>query len=201
MHNLRRVKKILETLRTRWGKRAQLDYRVLCRTLNKKFKSLHIVFRFRARPYTNEFKDNATWFIEGFYNRRVPGFEIDDPLYEIKIVRRSNIKMFTVNKWFWDELYLVIAHELRHGYQYRRRNGKMIFRTERTDLNPKADKYLCNFDEIDAYAFEAAIEWRMKGGNIMKLSPVKKYYMKCRRKAMPEWRRFIKKVYKYSSFS
>jgi hypothetical protein len=196
MYNLRRAEKILAALRTRWGKRAQVDYRVLCRTLNREFKGLHMKFFFRARPYES-FKNNHTWFVEGNFTRKVPGVYIDDPLYEIRIVRRVNRKFFTVNKWFWDELYLVIAHELRHGYQYRRRKGKMVYRTERPDLNPKADKYLCDFDELDAHAYEAALEWKLKGGDVMKLFPVKKYYTKCRRKAMPEWRRFIKKVHKY----
>lgn len=175
-----------------------MPYLVLCRTLNREFKSLSVRFSFRKSTGKNMPMHGYQWHIEGNYNQRIPGVELDELLYEIRIVRLKNHKYFTVNKWFWQELYLVLAHEFKHAQQYAKRKNRMIFTTERKDLNPKADKYLCNYDEIDAHAYETAIEWKLKGGPLMTLATVRKYYKKCRRWAMPEWRRFIKKVYKYS---
>lgn len=194
MHNLKRAQRKLDALKTKYGKRQYVSTVALSRALNEQFKPMHMVIKFVVDP---THKKRYEWKIEGFYDQRIPGVEPLYPLYEFRVIRRHANPKFMVNKWFWNELFLAIAHEIKHADQYRKRNFRQKFVFERRDLNPKADKYHCNFDEIDAHAYECALEWKIRGGNLLDLPTAKRYYKKTRRWAMPEWRRFVKKVYKY----
>jgi len=194
MRNLQRATKIIDALRTRWGKRAYVSTIGLSRILNREFKSLHVVIKFVV---DSDRKKSHSWKIAGWYDHRIPGVEPTYPLYEFHVIRRSANPKFMVNKWFWNELLIALAHEFKHADQYRKRNFRQRFTTERRNLSPKADKYYCDFDEIDAHAFETALEWKLRGGNFMDQPTVKEYYKKTRRWAMPEWRRFVKRVHKY----
>lgn len=198
MRNLKRATKIIDALRTRWGKRAYVPTMVLSRTLNREFKSLGVVIRFRVAEFDSDKKLGYTWHMSAFYNQRFPGIEPIYPLYEVYVTREKASLKFMVNKWFWNELLLVLAHEFKHAEQRRKRRGRVRIREERRNLNPKVDIYYCQYDEIDAHAFETALEWKIRGGNFMDLPTVKRYYKKTRRWAMPEWRRFVKRVHKYS---
>jgi hypothetical protein len=198
MRNLRRATKIIDALRTRWGKRAYVSTIGLSRTLNKEFKSLGVVIRFEVAKPDSDRKLGYAWHIVAWYDPRMPGVEPTSPLYEVVVRREKVSPKFMVNKWFWNELLLVLAHEFKHADQRRKRKGRIRIREERKNLNSRADVYYCQFDEIDAHAFETALEWKIRGGNFMELPTVKRYYKKTRRWAMPEWRRFVKRVHKYS---
>lgn len=198
MRNLERGKKKIDLLREKWGKREWVDYKVLCRTLNREFKSLHVIFKFKTSKYFLEQRPIPTsYYVEAYYDNRVPGVSTDEPLYEIIITREKPRKKFLVDKWFWDEIYLILAHEFMHARQYKTRRGRVIYRKNRRGLNTRADQYLCLYDEIDAHAFEAATEIKMKGTPMLKNRVVQKYHKATRRQANPEWRRFIKRVHKY----
>lgn len=199
MRNLQRTIKIIDALRTRWGKRAYVSTVGLSRVLNKEFRSLKVVIRFRVAKFDSFKKLGYNWHICALYDPRVPGVEPIHPLYEVFVNREKAFPKFMVNKWFWNELLLVLAHEFKHADQYRKRNGRMRIREERKNLDSRVDVYYCQYDEIDAHAFETALEWEIRGGEFMDLPTVKRYYKKTRRWAMPEWRRFVKRVHKYSN--
>lgn len=198
MRNLKRATKIINALRTRWGKRAYVSTVGLSRILNRELKSLGVEVRFRVAKFDSERRLGYTWHMTAFYNQRYPGIEPIYSLYEVFVTREKASPKFMVNKWFWNELYLVLAHEFKHADQRRKRKGRVRIREARKGLNPRVDAYYCQYDEIDAHAFETALEWKIRGGKFMDLPTVKRYYKKTRRWAMPEWRRFVKRTYKYS---
>ena len=115
----------------------------LSRALNKEFKSMKI-----------RFKIEGLWqyYIEGEYNSC--RHSTDEPLYNIMIWYDIGDEFHRqIKNIFFEEIFYVIIHELRHGYQARQRNHKYL-KPPKMRTNKE---YFSFYDEVDAYAFEAAV--------------------------------------------
>lgn len=195
MNHFDLAKKKLDKIAKQIGYR-KLQYNVLSRILNKEFKSMRVKFSFLSSTTgLGEFV-----IMNGWYN----GCSDDDGYrYEIEITKDNNQKYIKPRKHgFFEELYFVLMHELRHGYQDRSRKYKAIHDhcSARIPRDLDADtartlQYHSMNDEIDAYAFETAEAIRMGKKDYWIIDR----YRKIGTHLPDVYNRFLKKVYLFSN--
>jgi hypothetical protein len=196
MRNLQRAAKKLEKIAAEVGNR-KVYYRTLCMILNREFKSLKVRFAFRKEV---SFKHSKCVTVEAFYCG-----ELDlDHLYEVNVIRDPKMDYIKPRrKGLFREIYLVLAHEFRHAYQYRRRNFRVIKRENpyfwHFNKHVRKDvRYLIEYDELDAYAFETAEEMKLRGWGIkdLRLTSVYRtmYGKKIKKYAPKHFQKWVRKV-------
>jgi len=150
----------------------------LCRYLNNTFNSMSIRFTSKLDDFFS---------ISGFFAGSV---KLDNELrYNIHI--DYDEKGFKINpkELLIDEIFPVIVHEFRHGYQERQRGKKQLKHQHRSASDDFS--YLSDKDEIDANAFEAA---NCPNSSNWLFSRYKEIFSK----DYPEYyHRFLKKAYTY----
>lgn len=141
--------------------------------------------------------------IDGFYNGPL-AYRQEEELISINIWKHpKNNYIKPRMHGFFEEIYLVLAHEFRHHYQ-------AVTRKYRRDLrdNPKIGhfnksiqsdvNYLIEYDEVDAYAFECAEQMKLKMWPIKNLHLTSIYrtmYSRNVKKYAPKhFKRFVRKV-------
>jgi len=190
MRNTRIAKKKLDAIAKKIGYR-KIHYLVLSRMLNKEFKSLKTNFRFQRAVARGSFFTAA-----GSYS---PPNTSDSPhRYTVYICRDGRIKYVKPRKAFFRDVYFVLAHEYGHGYQHRTRKFRNRYEKKQSfrHKNKKTQemvRYLSDYDEIDAYAFEAAEAAKMGESTytVRQYDEIKEYAPKA-------WKRFHKKVYLFT---
>lgn len=198
LYNLERARKKLDRVAEKVGNR-KISSRTFVRMLNREFRSMRV--KFFTKPLS-KFGKYIT--VEGYYN----GADREDgwvyTLYIIKDPKEKTIK--PRRHGLFRELLLVLAHEFRHAYQRKRRKGRTTLRE-----NPKFThfnkyvrrdvRYLIEYDELDAYAFEAAEELRLLKLTIadLKLSSVYRtmYGTKVKKYAPKHYKKWVRKVYQH----
>ena len=195
MRNENIAKKKLDAIAKRIGYR-KVYYVVLSRMLNEAFRSLKVRFKFVQSPDLDEY-----FIFTGEFNPHIDG---RDNIYSVYIGRSLEHKYIKPRKGFFDELYLVLVHEFRHSYQYRKRNNRIIPEPKNLFFHKNLDiqenvRYLSDRDEIDAHAYEASFEIRMKNITfseaLAKLEHVQKYKKYLKKHSPDDWKQFIKKLY------
>ena len=161
---------------------------MISRKFNKEFRSLSVRFQFHIMD---------TYFAAGEYDPHRDSTE--DPKYSVFLGYDRN---FSIWLWvntieFYEEIFLILAHEFRHGYQHRKRKYKTFSRPHRKRMATMFDYYK-NADELDSYAYEAAHAVKLFES---KKSSVKDYWVAevYRREVKPvslkAYKRFLKKLY------
>jgi hypothetical protein len=187
MRNFRLAKKKLDAIAKKIGFR-KVHYLVLSRMLNKEFESMSVRFKFWTDIYM-PWKKNYVVF-SGGYNQPSDGTEYR---YTIEMCRDPNDPYIKPRKAFFNEAYLVLVHELRHGYQYRTRRFKKSrakdssFKHFNRSVQDRV-RYLSDYDEVDAYATEHAEALKIN-------APIDNRYDLLKTYAPKVWQRYQKKVY------
>lgn len=191
MRNVTIAKNKLRKVAARLGD-GPILLRVLCRHLNKEFKSMSVRFRSEAADYFS---------ISGYFSP----FHYLDPeeglKYNVLIHYDNKDSKLVPTRFIWNEILLVLVHELRHGYQDKSR-GMVLLPFERRPKFKHRYKsvaatvdYLSDYDEIDAHAFEAA--YAVTHG--IPADWIHKKYKRVLGKYAPTlYQRFLKKLYLFS---
>ena len=195
MSHLTLAKKKLDKVAKEIGYR-KVTHSVLSRLLNREFKTMRVKFSFLSSA--TGLGEYVT--LSGWYNG---GCDDDGYLYEIEITKDNSQKYIKPRAHgFFRELYLVLVHELRHGYQARSRKYKKVRDRYSRRIPKMVDvdtkkmlRYYSSKDEIDAYAFETAEA--IKAG-------MKDYWMFKKYREVGQYlpdmnKRFLKKVYLLSN--
>jgi hypothetical protein len=174
-----------------------VDAAVLSRVLNEEFKAMKVRFRITCGWY---------YSVEGYYNAYRES--TDEPIYAIDVSfdlfecdDHIIEGKFLNNDKFFDEIYYTLVHEFRHGYQNRRRNHKYLKPSKRY-YNPLATgtfHYYSFYDELDAYAYEAADAIVVTPKSFMKALKsnwiVRRYRQICKKDAPKVYNKLLKKIY------
>lgn len=188
----------LQKISTKIGKK-KISWATLVRYLNKEFKSQSVKFR------SEQSEDPS---IEGFYN---PLYYTEDNelRYSIIIRYEKHMPKTRPRTDFYIDLLSALTHEFRHGYQDNKRN-KMVYLKKlfspgvphfhhRYKSVVMKVQYYGDYDELDAYAFEAAQAIKLQGLNLRNVgnkSWVLSRYRKILGKYAPKlYNRFLKKLY------
>jgi hypothetical protein len=199
MRNLKIAQKKLDKIAAEIGN-GKIRSRTLIRKLNKEFKSLKVRFSTRHDP-----KMYKSITCEGLYNGRVK--DQYDAIYSIIIIKDTKEVWIKPRRHaFFMEMYLILAHEFRHGYQDRRRKYRVNIREKATfhhfNKYVRDDvRYLIDYDEVDAYAFETAEELRLNGLSISDLQTTSVYRTmygkKIKKYAHKHYKRWVRKVFNH----
>jgi hypothetical protein len=149
MRNITLAKNKMERVARKIGNR-RLSMPSICRHLNNEFNSMSVKFRNKKGDFFS---------VSGHYSgSRWDGD--DDLMYNILIIYDQ--KTYKVSKDFYQEIFIALIHEFRHGYQHRKRRHKNINKKAKymDKRYPIAFSYLTDYDEIDAHAYEVAHVFR-----------------------------------------
>jgi hypothetical protein len=188
MRNVRIAEKKLAKVAVKIGN-DPIKFSTLCRHLNKEFKTLKVKFKSKGEDY-------YSYCVTGFFNC-YSNLEFNESRYNVDIAY-DKAKPTVKPKIVLEQILLVLVHELRHGYQDNKRKKK-ILPFERypkfKHFNKKLQEnvhYLGDYDELDAYAFEAAFAFK-RG---MDFDWIMSRYKKTLGKHAPAlYQRFLKKFY------
>ena len=158
----------------------------LCYHLNREFKSLSVRFRSKSGEFFS---------ISGYFS---PYKDYDkEGRYNVLISYEKEYPTITLDKEFCDELLLIMAHEFRHGQQFKRRDPHYTsdskFKHENIDVQEEV-RYLSEPCELDSYAFEAAYALKLGANNWTH----ERYKMFLGKYAPKLYNKFMKKVYLFS---
>jgi hypothetical protein len=190
MRNVKIARKKLDQVIAQIGDR-HIRMPILCRYLNKAFKSLKV--RFTS-------KQGDDYSMSGNYagDHRDP----DEGRYNVLLTYNKNEKTFKPNLIFednfYDDIFAVVVHEMRHGYQYRKRGGLRFEKQFKANkFNEVSDEvmYLSDSDELDAYAYEVATAQKYGHRASWVIERYKRYFKETNPKI---YNRFLNKVYKYA---
>jgi len=187
MKNLLVAKKKLEKIRKEvlsWN--PDIKAALVSRRFNKEFKTLSVKFRFEKMN---------NYFAAGEYDPYRESTKEPKYLIYLGYDKRFSIWFWLNTDMFYEEVYLILSHEFRHGYQHRKRKYKVLFHNKR--ISTLFD-YYTNKDELDAYAFEVAKAFEMYKKKKMLFCNywVIDAYKKVVKPISPKmYNRFLKKVY------
>jgi len=101
---------------------------------------------------------------------------------------------FDDNKFF-SELFFTLSHELIHKRQTFKAGGKDVDKEtfDLTGSGPSGLDYYSSKKEVEAYAYQAYLEYMTKDG----VSPIFDFYLSTFEKNNPTRNRFLKKFYQY----
>lgn len=149
MRNITLAKKRMSLVAKRIGNK-RLSMSSICKHLNAEFNSMSVKF---------ECKKGDFFSVSGHYSgSRWDGD--DDLMYNILIIYDQ--KTYKITKDFYEEIFIVLVHEFRHGYQNRKRRHKIIDKKSKyvDKRYPLYFNYLTDYDELDAHAYEVAYVFR-----------------------------------------
>ena len=139
--------------------------------------------------------------IGGFYDSTGEFGDKDIEMYLVFNEEDKN-KTFLFEEWsvkmLIDELFITLAHEKRHRYQFKQRGNAFgpQYRSKVTDEDLKAElEYYGDPDELDAYAQEAIIEERLGRDTLMGAQA--KYRQMFAIYDPKVYNKFLKKKYKF----
>lgn len=199
-------KKILHAIGRLGGKKPP---RSIIKVLNCSFKNSGITFR--SERYDQDFLEEDCIVISGFFYTFRQSNKIEVVLSFPKEVKEVSLGKKQLENLEY-RLTKTIVHEYRHKEQVSKK-GKMrtrtkAYRTKTEDFELSYYmEYLGNADEIDAHAYETAVDFRFDKVGINKLRKASKItmkqseaiwlYRKYFKNIDPKiWNRFLKKVYK-----
>jgi hypothetical protein len=192
MRNVKIARKKLDRVAAQIGDR-EVKFSVLCRYLNKEFESLSVRFKSKAEEY-------YSFCVSGFFNS-YSTVEFDEKRYNVNITYNKTTPYVNPNK-ILGEILLVLVHEFRHGHQDSRRGLKLLPADKAPKFkhfNKKLQEnvlYLSDYDELDAYAYEAAYAAKLNRDN----SWIVNRYKKVLGKHAPKlYFRFLKKLYLFTN--
>lgn len=197
-------KKILHAIDRLGGKKLP---RSIIKVLNRSFKNSGITFR--SERYDQDFLEEDCIVISGFFYT----FRQSNKIEVVLSFPKEMKEVFLGKKQLQNLEYRLtktIVHEYRHKEQVSKK-GKIrakAYRAKTEDFELSYYmEYLGNADEIDAHAYETAIDFRFSKIDINKLRKASRItmkqseaiwlYRKYFKNIDPKiWNRFLKKVYK-----
>jgi len=189
--NARIAYKKLEKIALKVGY-GKVDYKILSRMLNREFKSMKVRFRFKRVDGLDDYISATGYYIPPHFG--------DDHRYEVQVFYGG--KTQKLRRKFYTEIYFILVHEFRHGYQYRARKFRHRRPPDKSFLHASKPfqeeiRYLMDYDEIDAYAMEIA-ESRRMGCELVYRQANYQVYKDTIPKMTKPWKKLMKKIYKYS---
>ncbi len=149
MRNITLAKGRMKKVSERIGNK-RLSMPTICRYLNDEFNTMSVKFRSKKGDFFS---------VSGHYSgSRWDGD--DDLMYNILIIYDQ--KTYKISTEFYQEIFIALVHEFRHGYQFRKRRNRDVNKKARyTDKRyPLSFSYLADYDELDAHAYEVAYVFR-----------------------------------------
>ena len=180
MRNVKIAEKKLKRVAAKVGD-SPVRLSVLCRYLNEEFKSLSVRFRSEAGTYFS---------VHGYFSPDHMN-DPDDKRYNVVMIYDRADPKLVPARYIWDSILGVLVHEFRHGYQEQKRGfaASPSFKNTNTNL-----AYLSDYDEIDAYAFEAAYAIKNK----MPHTWIKRKYKAIAISSPKVYNKFLKKLYLFT---
>lgn len=196
MRNEDKAKKKLKAVADKVRGRS-IKFSSLSSILNKEFKDMPVKFIFRGIKTPDK-----NWFaLGGEYSCDAERTDKSDPKYTVTLEYwngHPNIDSLPEKEFnlIFNDLYYILCHEFRHGYQERKRNHKNIrTRFRNITVTNRMSHYYASYDELDAYAYETALYMKETGSGITTSWVWKKYkelFCNCDKVT---YNRFMKKVY------
>jgi len=143
MRNVTVAKKKLDAVIDRIGDR-EIRIPIFCRMLNKEFQSLSVKFKSKQMEF---------YSLSGHYGGDVK--YDDEGRYNVFITYAKDEIMIHPRECK-DDIFSVMVHEFRHGYQHSKRPKKIFKKYYRDIVGDETFNYLSDYDELDAYAYETA---------------------------------------------
>ena len=158
---------------------------MVSRKFNKEFRSLSVRFQFDVMD---------TYFAAGEYDPDRDS--TDDPKYHVMLGydRNFSIWLWVNTEEFYEELYLILAHEFRHGYQHRKYRYVHHYKKRMTTMFD----YYKNHNELDSYAYEAAQAVKLyesKKSSVNDHWVAEAYRRVVKPVSLKAYKRFLKKLY------